>query len=173
MFLAIHMYATHYVSCSCSKLGVIKEAVDNTVSAAQLNLEYSKVSDDHVHGQGMFLPKKLQDAGAVGSSKAAKIYGLNILAEDIQDDADNVTRFLMLAREPIIPSTDGPFKITGGFEEIGMGRSCSHKRLERNRDGERKIKGEKREMSCRSQDRERKIRGEEFRLSSEVKVGIL
>lgn len=83
---------------------------------------------------------KLKDAGAVASSAAAKIYNLNILAEDIQvssvfeqfldwvtlhicvgldtgldylqDDSDNVTRFLMLAREPIIPGTDRPFKVS-------------------------------------------------------------
>lgn len=30
----------------------------------------------------------------------------------MQDDVDNVTRFLMLAREPIIPRTDRPFKVT-------------------------------------------------------------
>lgn len=29
----------------------------------------------------------------------------------LQDDCDNVTRFLMLAREPIIPGTDRPFKV--------------------------------------------------------------
>lgn len=29
-----------------------------------------------------------------------------------QDDSDNVTRFLMLAREPIIPGTDKPFKVS-------------------------------------------------------------
>lgn len=29
----------------------------------------------------------------------------------VQDDSDNITRFLMLAREPIIPGTDRPFKV--------------------------------------------------------------
>jgi hypothetical protein len=29
----------------------------------------------------------------------------------VKDDTDNVTRFMMLAREPIIPRTDKPFKV--------------------------------------------------------------
>ena len=29
-----------------------------------------------------------------------------------QDDSDNITRFLMLAREPIIPGIDKPFKVS-------------------------------------------------------------
>lgn len=28
-----------------------------------------------------------------------------------QDDSDNITRFLVLAREPILPGTDRPFKV--------------------------------------------------------------
>ncbi|KAL7173600.1 hypothetical protein ACSBR2_032956 [Camellia fascicularis] len=55
---------------------------------------------------GMFVAfHKLNDTGAVASSTAARIYGMNI------DDSDNVTRFLVLAREPIIPSTDRLFKV--------------------------------------------------------------
>ncbi|KAL2239481.1 UNVERIFIED_CONTAM: Arogenate dehydratase/prephenate dehydratase 2, chloroplastic [Sesamum indicum] len=88
-----------------TQLGLVREAVDDTAGAAK-----------HVAFH------KLKDAGAVASMTAAKIYGLNVLAEDIQDDSDNVTRFLMLAREPIIPGTDKPFKTSIVFSlEEGPG----------------------------------------------------
>ncbi|KAF5458331.1 hypothetical protein F2P56_022366 [Juglans regia] len=76
-----------------SKLGVARENMDDTAGAAQ-----------YVASNG------LRDAGVVASARAAEIYGLNILAEGIQDDSDTVTRFLVLARDPIIPRTNKPFK---------------------------------------------------------------
>nr|XP_023920052.1 arogenate dehydratase/prephenate dehydratase 1, chloroplastic-like [Quercus suber] len=76
-----------------SKLGVSRENVDDAAGAAQ-----------YVSSNG------LRDAGVVASARAAEIYGLNILAERIQDDFDNVTRYLVLARDPIIPRTNKPFK---------------------------------------------------------------
>ncbi|WIA11782.1 hypothetical protein OEZ85_011875 [Tetradesmus obliquus] len=79
------------------KLGVVKEAVDDTAGAAQ-----------------MVARQQLQGVGAVASRRAAELYGLDILDEDIQDAKDNVTRFIKLARDPLL-SREGegeatPFK---------------------------------------------------------------
>lgn len=41
--------------------------------------------------------------GAIASTLAAEIYNLDILATDIQDKDHNITRFLILSPEPIMP----------------------------------------------------------------------
>nr|KAJ0223145.1 hypothetical protein LSAT_V11C200059330 [Lactuca sativa] len=88
-----HPQALAQCENTLTRLGIVREAVDDTAGAAK-----------HV------ALHELEDTGAVASAAAAKIYGLNLLVQDIQDYSDNVTRFLMLAREPIIPRTDRPFK---------------------------------------------------------------
>ncbi|EFJ09454.1 hypothetical protein SELMODRAFT_184687 [Selaginella moellendorffii] len=93
-----HSQALAQCEQTLSKLGVTREAVDDTAGAAQAR-----------H------PFYLEDAGAVASARAAQIYGLDVLAEGIQDDSDNITRFLMLARDPVIPRNDRPFKTSVVF----------------------------------------------------------
>ncbi|CAK9275424.1 unnamed protein product [Sphagnum jensenii] len=89
-----HPQALAQCEHTLSKLeGCVREAVDDTAGAAQFISAHN-----------------LRDTGAVASVRAAEIYGLEILMDGIQDDCDNVTRFLMLAREPVIPRNDRPFK---------------------------------------------------------------
>lgn len=43
----------------------------------------------------------LRNTGAVASARAARLFDLAVLKEGIQDFADNITRFLIVAREPL------------------------------------------------------------------------
>ncbi|KAL7198321.1 hypothetical protein ACSBR2_020762 [Camellia fascicularis] len=90
-----HPQALAQCEHTLTKLGlnVVREAVDDTAGAAEF-----------------VAANNLRDTAAIASSRAADLYGLQILADGIQDDSSNVTRFVMLAREPIIPRTDRPFK---------------------------------------------------------------
>ncbi|KAG6423539.1 hypothetical protein SASPL_113939 [Salvia splendens] len=67
-------------------------------------------ADDPAHAAQIVVCEGVRETGAIASTRAAEIYGLDVLAEGIQDDSDNVTRFLILAREPIIPGTTRPHK---------------------------------------------------------------
>ncbi|XP_016187548.1 arogenate dehydratase/prephenate dehydratase 6, chloroplastic [Arachis ipaensis] len=90
-----HPQALAQCEHTLTKLGlnVAREAVDDTAGAAEF-----------------VATNNLRDTAAIASARAAELYGLQILADGIQDDPNNVTRFVMLAREPIIPRTDRPFK---------------------------------------------------------------
>src|SRR3546814_16070665 len=50
-------------------------------------------------------------SAAVAPALAAKIYGLDVLATDIEDHAENQTRFVLVGRGPLPPPT-GPDKPT-------------------------------------------------------------
>ncbi len=54
--------------------------------------------------------------GSLAPRLAASIYGLDILAEDVEDEAHNTTRFVVLSRTPDIPPPDnGPVVTTFVF----------------------------------------------------------
>ncbi|KAK1421642.1 hypothetical protein QVD17_24132 [Tagetes erecta] len=90
-----HPQALAQCELTLTKLGlnITREAVDDTAGAAEF-----------------VAANNLRDTAAIASARAAELYGLEILADGIQDDSSNVTRFVMLAREPIIPRVDIPFK---------------------------------------------------------------
>jgi len=78
-----------------------------------------------------------RDCGALASRLAAEIYGLEPIAENVQDEAGNTTRFVVMSRERIVPEcASGPvmtsilfqvrsvpaalYKALGGFATNGV-----------------------------------------------------
>jgi prephenate dehydratase len=60
-------------------------------------------------------------AAAISTLQAAKLTGANILARDIQDRANNVTRFIALGRERCLPTGDDKTSFCFGFHEDRAG----------------------------------------------------
>jgi len=56
---------------------------------------------------------------AIGSRAAAELYGCRILREGIQDEADNVTRFVWIAPAATRPEGTGAWKTSLVFSELG------------------------------------------------------
>ncbi len=74
-------------------LGVTREPLADTTLAAR------RVRDED-----------RRDSGAIASRRTAELYGLAVLAENIADYPENVTRFLILARDATPPAAGQPAK---------------------------------------------------------------
>ncbi|KAL0368725.1 UNVERIFIED_CONTAM: Arogenate dehydratase/prephenate dehydratase 1, chloroplastic [Sesamum calycinum] len=107
-----HPQALVQCEMSLRKLGVTAIPADNTALAAQIVAS---------HG--------VRENGAIASARAAQIYGLHILAKkNFQDHSHNVTRFLKLARKPIVPTVETGYKTSIVFSLRG-GPGELHKAL--------------------------------------------
>jgi prephenate dehydratase len=60
-----------------------------------------------------------EDWAAIGARAAAELYGCTILQEGIEDEADNVTRFVWIAPGGTEPGGEGPWKTSLVFSELG------------------------------------------------------
>jgi prephenate dehydratase len=90
-----HTVALGQVRHSLRRLGLTPVVQADTAGAAQLVAEWGR-----------------REEAAVASSLAAEIYGLEILAANIEDASHNTTRFYVMARQPKTPAASEPNLMT-------------------------------------------------------------
>jgi prephenate dehydratase len=56
---------------------------------------------------------------ALGAASAARLHGCVVLLEGVEDEPENVTRFVWVAPEGTRPEGDGPWRTTLVFSELG------------------------------------------------------
>jgi len=56
---------------------------------------------------------------ALGAESAARLYGAAVLRGGVEDEADNITRFVWVAPEGTSPSGSGPWRTSLVFSELG------------------------------------------------------
>ena len=101
-----------------SKLSKIKDVYSHAQALSQASQFIKKnnlignVRADTAGSAKYIATKKDKTKGAIASSLSAKIYNLQILSENIQDDKDNFTRFLIMGKEIIQPEKDNKKYIT-------------------------------------------------------------
>ncbi len=60
-----------------------------------------------------------QPWAALGAESAARLYGAAVLRQGVEDEPDNITRFVWVAREGTRPSGSGPWRTSLVFSELG------------------------------------------------------
>jgi prephenate dehydratase len=90
-----HVVALGQVRHSLRRLGLAPVVQADTAGAAQLVAEWGR-----------------KEEAAVASALAAEIYGLDILAANIEDASHNTTRFYVMARAPRTPDAAVPNLVT-------------------------------------------------------------
>ncbi|MBC7254507.1 MAG: prephenate dehydratase [Chloroflexi bacterium] len=66
-----------------------------------------------------------RDAAAIASARAAAVYGMAILRENLEDEKNNYTRFIALGREPVTPQGEAKTSLVfAGRNEPGLLFRC-------------------------------------------------
>jgi prephenate dehydratase len=66
----------------------------------------------------MIKEKNITDGAGLASQRAASIYDMQILQPDVQDNVENYTRFVIVARESIVPKGEAKTSIVFAIENV-------------------------------------------------------
>ncbi|MDO8734227.1 MAG: prephenate dehydratase [Elusimicrobiota bacterium] len=101
----IFLEISHYLLSNETSIQKIKKVYSHPQAIAQTrnwiekNLKDAEIVEVASTSEAARLAKKEKNTAAISSVVASEIYGLNILAENIEDYKNNFTRFLVIGRQ--------------------------------------------------------------------------
>lgn len=114
-------YLLRVQHCLIANAGVKKEDIKKAIShpqalgqcAAYLRSHGIKAEQayDTAGSVKMLKESGARDTAAIASRRAAELYGMQILEEGIEDNAENYTRFLAVGREATVPTSEAKTSI--------------------------------------------------------------
>lgn len=66
----------------------------------------------------MLREEGIRDGAAIASRRAADFYQMSVLRDDLEDDPENYTRFLVLSREPVEPGGQAKTSIVFSIDNV-------------------------------------------------------
>ncbi|GIK43231.1 MAG: prephenate dehydratase [Chloroflexota bacterium] len=107
-------------------LGDIKKVYSHPQALAQCERSITKllpyaervVTYDTAGSVKMIKEQNIADGAGLASQRAADIYEMYIVQPDMQDDAENYTRFVVVAREPIMPAGEIKTSIVFSMDNV-------------------------------------------------------
>ncbi|GAB4498671.1 MAG: prephenate dehydratase [Anaerolineales bacterium] len=114
--------------CLIAMPGVKKEDIKKAIShpqalgqcAAYLRNHGIKAEQayDTAGSVKMLMESGAKDVAAIASRRAAELYGMQILEEGIEDNAENYTRFLAVGRESVVPTEEAKTSIVFTLKNV-------------------------------------------------------
>jgi prephenate dehydratase len=119
LFIAHQLIALPGVS-----LADIKKVYSHPQALAQCELSLNRllphaervVTYDTAGSVKMLKEEHISDGAGLASQRAAEIYGMNVLQANMQDSTENYTRFVLVAREAIVPGGETKTSIVFSLE---------------------------------------------------------
>ena len=112
IFASTQIPIKHCLVGNSDNIGDIKVVVSHPQALAQCQNTINSIIPNEIEmlpysstsGSAIFIKDKGNEYAAITNFETAKLYGLNILKEDINDEKGNVTRFIMLKRGQTKPT---------------------------------------------------------------------
>ncbi len=66
----------------------------------------------------MLREESIRDGAAIASRRAADFYHMSVLRDDLEDNSENYTRFLVLSKEPVFPDGEAKTSIVFSMDNV-------------------------------------------------------